>query len=1189
MMPTRFKFSLPSLTIIMVILLTCTAMFSLLTMNASADVRISEDNIGFFDSKNPSVAMSSDGVIYSVWEDNRPYNDIPNIFFTKSTNNGQDWADDSRVNKDPGLNYQCNDPAVACYGTDNVYVVWSDHQNENDFDIYLTISNNKGNTWSQDKQITTNSANQVHPWVVVKDENTVYICWEDERNGNSSTHYQTDIYFRTYDPIADSLGPEIKVNDDEGLEAQKRPMMVLGSQGTIHIAWEDGRNGNSFLNNNWDIYVGSSHDGGNTWINTNVIDDTLGYNQLDPYICIDKWDSLYVSWTDHRTGLREIHFAPSFDAGSTFETNMIVNINTTSETDERDSSIAVDANGIIYVSYVDSRDIGEDWNLIYITRSYNGGVNFLEPQWFDSSVSMGKRPNSPQYDYADMEKEDTNLIISGSKIVGVWEDYRNDPWPDDDLPEDPDIYSGMTAPSPNKGPNLPVIDIGDISFDHIEVTWNVILNPDFYKYELYSSTQAGVSMSPENKVGEITDRMQTSYKSTGLEQNTTYYFKLRVYDEKGLYADSNEVSATTLKNVAPTLTFKKPDAFTEKVDKTLYILWEDFDPEENATLTFYLDRDGQKGDSTWIFNSSEDPDGIYDEKYLDTEDLTDGNYYIMCELDDGVNPTVTVFSVKFVIEHYVPEKIPPEVVSTYPKDEEMNITVDTPIKVQFSKDMDNTTFTSNNITVEVEGKMYDSTFSYDASTYTVTLNPVEDLPYDSIVNVTVKIQVKGIHKNFLKEKHTFSFVTEPNIYPPKPVEYFPAENALNIAYSTDVWVRYNSDIQWPFPDMSNFLLKPKNSIEEVTGTVSLVSGDTIHFDPDGKLLPNTEYYVRVGGYKGTNGENADMAQWYFTTEPLPPTGDYDNDRMNNENDPFPTDPTEQYDTDGDGEGDNSDTDIDGDGYNNTVELLVETDPKDKNDVPEDLDQDMIPDQLDLDADGDGVLKDDDEDDLDPDVGLKEGMGNTFWYVLIILAIVLIFIVIVIMVMKMRKKDDGEEDWDEDEYDDEDDFDEEGGRRRSKKKWSKREYVDEFDDEEGHRRSKKKRSKRDHDDEFDDEDDFDEEDDFDDFDEEDDFDDFDDEPDDFDDEPDDFDDDPDDFDDEPDDFDEDPDDFDDDPDDFDEDPDDLDDDPDDLDNELDDDLEEPVKKKRSVKKKSVSKKKSRGSSSSRRRPGKKKKY
>ena len=96
--------------------------------------------------------------------------------------------------------------------------------------------------------------------------------------------------------------------------------------------------------------------------------------------------------------------------------------------------------------------------------------------------------------------------------------------------------------------------------------------------------------------------------------------------------------------------------------------------------------------------------------------------------------------------------------------------------------------------------------------------------------------------------------------------------------------------------------------------------------------------------------------------------DDDNDGVPDRTDIFPYDPTESEDTDSDGIGNNADDDDDNDGYPDVIEIRAGTDPKDKDDFPQDTDSDGVcdieeailgtdPENPDTDGDGVGDLED----------------------------------------------------------------------------------------------------------------------------------------------------------------------------------------------------------------------------------------
>jgi hypothetical protein len=82
----------------------------------------------------------------------------------------------------------------------------------------------------------------------------------------------------------------------------------------------------------------------------------------------------------------------------------------------------------------------------------------------------------------------------------------------------------------------------DTTENSFKLSWTENADSDFKNYTIYQSTITGAIGTA---ITAVTSSSLTSYDVTGLSENTTYYFMIRVYDAEGLYADSNQISATT--------------------------------------------------------------------------------------------------------------------------------------------------------------------------------------------------------------------------------------------------------------------------------------------------------------------------------------------------------------------------------------------------------------------------------------------------------------------------------------------------------------------------------------------------------------------------------------------------------------------------------------------------------------------
>lgn len=173
----------------------------------SDPVRINKVSGDCLDSDNTvmgaSPAISFDEKLFVVWSHNG------NIYLDRSYDDGRTWLkNDMAIAKQmggwdlsvPGLG-RCNGLPVAAMDNSgspfhgSLYVLWSDQRNgENDTDVWLIRSSNRGDNWSSPVKVNQDGAgkHQFMPWMTI-DQTTgiVYVMYYDRRN---HTDNQTDVY-----------------------------------------------------------------------------------------------------------------------------------------------------------------------------------------------------------------------------------------------------------------------------------------------------------------------------------------------------------------------------------------------------------------------------------------------------------------------------------------------------------------------------------------------------------------------------------------------------------------------------------------------------------------------------------------------------------------------------------------------------------------------------------------------------------------------------------------------------------------------------------------------------------------------------------------------------------------------------------------------------------------------------------
>ncbi|UCH89427.1 MAG: thrombospondin type 3 repeat-containing protein [Thermoplasmata archaeon] len=189
----------------------------------------------------PAMTVDNSGNIYAVWTDLRDTKSVTdlNIYFTKSTNGGAGFSANKRVDDGPGTAIaEC--PAITVNETGVIYVAWHDTRNGN-VDIYCTKSENGGTTFSTSKRVTDTSFSTTgrlsYPSIISRGSN-VYIVWCDNQSGNWDIRmaYSSDGGLNWSSPV--------KVNDDSGTAEQYYPDIAIDDNNTLYVVWNDERNGN---------------------------------------------------------------------------------------------------------------------------------------------------------------------------------------------------------------------------------------------------------------------------------------------------------------------------------------------------------------------------------------------------------------------------------------------------------------------------------------------------------------------------------------------------------------------------------------------------------------------------------------------------------------------------------------------------------------------------------------------------------------------------------------------------------------------------------------------------------------------------------------------------------------------------------------------------------------------------------
>ncbi len=358
--------------------------FVLTTLQVSSqwlsEVRLTNNPSNSFSTQDKGIAVYGNNV-HVVWQDHRDNNEAE-VYYKRSTDNGVSWSSDLRLS--PLVNFS-GTPTIALYQS-TIHVFWVD-QRIAPLDIFYVRSTDNGVTWQPEMMITTDLLNSNLPSLSVSGNN-VYLAWEDDRHAPKK-----EIYFRRSTNSGVNWSSEVRLTNDTVASAD---VSIASFGQNIHLAWESGT-GNS------EIYYKNSTNGGLNWSSDiRMTNDPFSSNQ--PSIAVSG-QNINLFWADSRDGNREIYFKRSTDGGTNWSSDARL-------TNAANNSL--EPNAIAFGQQVGF--VWADFRLnnykIYYKVTSNGGVNWSADLLLSTVSNTGSATNP-------------SIDISDSAAHVIWEDTRD--------------------------------------------------------------------------------------------------------------------------------------------------------------------------------------------------------------------------------------------------------------------------------------------------------------------------------------------------------------------------------------------------------------------------------------------------------------------------------------------------------------------------------------------------------------------------------------------------------------------------------------------------------------------------------------------------------------------------------------------------------------------------------------------
>jgi type VII secretion-associated serine protease mycosin len=385
------------------------------------NVRVNRDE-GPAPQHSPAIAADLGGRASAVWVDARSGDG--QVFFSSMAPWLQGWRPAQRADDAPAV-ATVTSPKIAVFGREHVVAVWADDRS-GDSDIYAARLLPPPGGWSPAQQVNDDAlgalgaAPQEYPAVAVDSQGTVYVVWEDLRNGPTQPELRW-----AKQPDGGIWSPSQPVGPS-GPKDQRAPALTVDKWDNVHLVWENHAPTESDIR--WAILPS----GTGTWQGFLLVNQPQATDvpaPLHPDVGVDARGTVYAVWQDFRNGeddpdiygarllVDEDHWGPDRRVNHDPPGNV-----------QREPALAVAADGAAFAVWTDERNtMAPDPNPDIFMATYLPQVGL----WDGDTRVNDDPPDHP----AVQDHSDIAVDGQGNRYV-IWVDHR--------LPDTaPDIFSAF--------------------------------------------------------------------------------------------------------------------------------------------------------------------------------------------------------------------------------------------------------------------------------------------------------------------------------------------------------------------------------------------------------------------------------------------------------------------------------------------------------------------------------------------------------------------------------------------------------------------------------------------------------------------------------------------------------------------------------------------------------------------------
>jgi hypothetical protein len=252
---------------------------------------------------DPSTAVNSAGhyfVAYGV-SDSSGAN---GIVVVRSTDGGGSWTKTNPVVLNLGGNtFEDKFWMAADPNNNKLYVAWDRNKGNNQM-LMVSSSADEGQTWSAPVKIndgTSKFERVIYAFPAVDpNDGTVYVLWYDyaarkifiDKSSNGGSSWGTDVAV-----ASTNIGFSVDLGCNGGRGMTPAPQMAIDSNGNIFIVYANQLPG---ANHDFDVFITASSNGGAGWSSPKLVSSTDAGHQYNPAIAINASGVINVSYQDRR-------------------------------------------------------------------------------------------------------------------------------------------------------------------------------------------------------------------------------------------------------------------------------------------------------------------------------------------------------------------------------------------------------------------------------------------------------------------------------------------------------------------------------------------------------------------------------------------------------------------------------------------------------------------------------------------------------------------------------------------------------------------------------------------------------------------------------------------------------------------------------------------------------------------------